>query len=103
MFLEKTFAPKNGDTIKRLYNGEDLYDDHSRSDMALMSHLAYWTNGDIDQMIQIFATSGLYRPNKAPAYFETTAMKCLQNRMGAPSASASGQGKIPQKGNYSEK
>lgn len=101
--LEKAFASKNGDTIKRLYNGEDLYHDHSRSDMALMSHLAYWTNGDIDQMLQIFATSGLYRPNKAPAYFETTAMKCLQNRMGAQSAPASIQGKIPQKGNYSEK
>ena len=103
MFLEKTFAPKNGDTIKRLYNGEDLYHDHSRSDMALMSHLAYWTNGDIDQMFQIFATSGLYRPNKTPAYFETTAMKCLQNRMGTQSVSVSVQGKMPQKGNYSEK
>ena len=101
--LEKAFASKNGDTIKRLYNGEDLFHDHSRSDMALMSHLAYWTNGDIDQMLQIFATSGLYRPDKAPAYFETTAMKCLQNRMGMQNASASVQGKIPQTGNYSEK
>ena len=101
--LEKAFSSKNGDTIKRLYNGEDLYHDHSRSDMALMSHLAYWTNGDIDQMLQIFATSGLYRPNKAPAYFETTAMKCLQNRMGTQSAPVSVQGKIAQKGNYSEK
>ena len=79
--LDKAFASKNGDTIKALYNGEDLFRDRSRSDMALMSHLAYWTNGDVDQMLRIFATSGLFRPDKAPAYYETTAMKCVQNRV----------------------
>ena len=31
--LEKTFSAKNGDTVRRLYRGEDLRHNHSNSDM----------------------------------------------------------------------
>ena len=76
--VEKASAAKNGDKFKRLYAGEDLQNNHSNSDMSLMNILAYWCNGDKEQMLRIFATSGLFRPNKSADYYEHTAIKALR-------------------------
>ena len=38
----------------------------------------YWCNGDKEQMLRIFATSGLFRPNKSADYYEHTAIKALR-------------------------
>jgi hypothetical protein len=76
--LEKAFGAKNGDTVKRLYNGEDLRGNHSNSDMSLMNYLAFWSNHDIDQMLCVFSTSGLYRPEKPQSYYEYTAIKAVK-------------------------
>ena len=77
--VEKASNAKNGDKFKRLYAGEDLQNTHSNSDMSLMNLLAYWCNGDKEQMLRIFATSGLFRPNKSPDYYEGTAIKALRS------------------------
>lgn len=77
--VEKASNAKNGDKFKRLYAGEDLRNNHSNSDMSLMNLLAYWCNGDKEQMLRIFATSGLFRPNKSPDYYEGTAIKALRS------------------------
>ena len=77
--VEKALNAKNGDKFKRLYAGEDLQKNHSNSDMSLMNLLAYWCNGDKEQMLRIFATSGLFRPNKSPDYYEGTAIKALRS------------------------
>ena len=76
--VEKASNAKNGDKFKRLYSGEDLQNNHSNSDMSLMNLLAYWCNGNKEQMLRIFATSGLFRPNKSPDYYEGTAIKALR-------------------------
>ena len=76
--VEKASNAKNGDKFKRLYAGEDLQNNHSNSDMSLMNILAYWCNGDKEQMLRIFATSGLFRPNKSADYYEHTAIKALR-------------------------
>ena len=76
--VEKAGAAKNGDKFKRLYAGEDLQNNHSNSDMSLMNILAYWCNGDKEQMLRIFATSGLFLPNKSADYYEHTAIKALR-------------------------
>lgn len=76
--LEKAFGAKNGETVKRLYNGEDLRGNHSNSDMSLMNYLAFWSNHDIDQMLRVFSTSGLYRPEKPQSYYEYTAIKAVK-------------------------
>ena len=76
--VEKASEAKNGKKFKRLYAGEDLQNNHSNSDMSLMNILAYWCNGDKEQMLRIFATSGLFRPNKSADYYEHTAIKALR-------------------------
>ncbi len=80
--MDKAMKGANGDTFSKLYRGDNIFNDHSRSDMSLMSRLAFWCNGDKDQMLRIFATSGLYRPNKSPDYYECTAIKALKGNTG---------------------
>jgi len=77
--VEKACSSKGGDTFKALYNGQDLQNNHSNSDMSLMNRLAFWCNGDKEQMLRIFATSGLYRPNKSPDYYECTVIKAIRD------------------------
>ena len=78
--VEKACADKkHGATFKALYDGQDLRNNHSNSDMSLMNRLAFWCNGDIDQMLRIFATSGLYRPEKSDGYYEGTAIKAVKD------------------------
>lgn len=77
--LEKAFAAKNGDNFRRLYEGEDVRNNHSNSDMSLMNHLAFWCGHDLDQMLRINATSGLYRPDKPQSYYEHTAIKAIKS------------------------
>ena len=76
--LEKAFSAKNGDTVRRLYRGEDLRHNHSNSDMSLMNYLAFYSGGNVEQMTRIFATSGLYRPDKPASYYEYTAIKAAK-------------------------
>ena len=77
--LEKAFSAKNGDTVRRLYNGKDLRNNHSNSDMSLMNYLAFYSGGNVEQMTRIFATSGLYRPEKDASYYEHTAIKAAKD------------------------
>ncbi len=100
--LEKAFSAKNGDTVKRLYNGEDLRNNHSNSDMSLMNYLAFYSGGNVEQMTRIFATSGLYRPDKPQSYYEYTAIKAAKDTphytppkapTSAPKSSGSGNSK----------
>ena len=79
--LDKAFASKNGEKIRQLYNGRDLQNNHSNSDMSLMNYLAFWCNHDIDQMLRINATSGLFRADKPQSYYEHTAIKAVKVRL----------------------
>ena len=77
--VERAENGKEGQRFKSLYDGQDIKNDHSRSDMALMNALAFWCNGDKEQMLRIFATSGLYRPEKSDNYYECTVIKAIRD------------------------
>ncbi len=77
--VERAENGKEGQRFKALYDGQDIKNDHSRSDMALMNALAFWCNGDKEQMLRIFATSGLYRPDKSDNYYECTVIKAIRD------------------------
>ena len=59
--LQKMFSATNGSEIQKLYNGDmSAYgDDASRADMALLSHLAFWTAKDAGEMEKIWMASPL--------------------------------------------
>lgn len=77
--VERAEKGADGKTFKALYDGQDIKNDHSRSDMSLMNKLAFWCNGDKEQMLRIFATSGLYRPEKSDNYYECTVIKAIRD------------------------
>jgi hypothetical protein len=61
--LERALAARNGDKLRRLFDGDtSLYDgDESRADAALVGALAFWS-GDPVQVDRIFRRSGRMRP-----------------------------------------
>lgn len=58
--LEKMFCSKNGGRIRALYDGNIAgYPSPSEADLALCSHLAYWTNGNAEQIERLWLASPL--------------------------------------------
>jgi hypothetical protein len=64
--LDKMFDSKNGDKIYALYNSDisKYNDDDSSADMALCSHLAFWTGHNAPQMERIWQRSPLGQRKK---------------------------------------
>ena len=64
--LNKMFSSKNGDKIKRLYEGDltDSDNDFSAADYSLCCHLAFWTQKDFDQIQRIWKASPLGQREK---------------------------------------
>jgi len=64
--LRKMFNSKNGVAIQKMYNGDasEFKDDLSTADMSLLSHLAFWTRKDPDQMNRIWVSSPLGQREK---------------------------------------
>ena len=61
--LKIMFNSKNGEKIKRLWDGNtsDYASDDSRADLALISHLAFYAGGDENRIDGLFRRSGLCR------------------------------------------
>lgn len=59
--LKRMFDSKNGAAIQELYDGDlsKYGDDASRADAALLSHLAFWTRKDGEQMERLWLESPL--------------------------------------------
>jgi NrS-1 polymerase HBD domain len=61
--LRRAFRARNGTKLEALYRGDTTgYHSHSEADLALCSHLAFWTDGDVERIDALFRTSGLMRP-----------------------------------------
>jgi putative DNA primase/helicase len=63
--LEKARTAENGAKFRALFDEGRLSEyrnDHSSADLALCQMLAYWTNGDAEQIDRLFRTSRLMRP-----------------------------------------
>lgn len=60
--LKLASESRNGEQFRRLYDGNiGSYGSSSEADLALCSHLAFWTAKDAQQMDRLFRGSGLMR------------------------------------------
>ena len=60
--LNKLFNAKNGERVRRLWEGDSSdYPSHSEADAALCMDLAFWTGRDAQRMDSTFRRSGLMR------------------------------------------
>jgi predicted P-loop ATPase len=64
--LTKMFASKNGEKMKRLYDGnlQDYHNDNSNADLNLCLSLAFWSNRDYQMMKDIWLASPLGQRKK---------------------------------------
>lgn len=64
--LTKMFASKNGEKMKRLYDGDlkDYHNDNSNADLNLCLSLAFWSNKDYQMMKDIWLSSPLGQRKK---------------------------------------
>lgn len=82
--LEKMFDSRYGYDLRSLFAGNtSSYASHSEADLALVAHLAYWTNGDPYRIDNLFRQSGLMRDkwdelHGAKTYGELTIAKVLE-------------------------
>lgn len=61
--LQMALNCRKGQAFSDLWYGNiGLYPSHSEADMALCSHLAFWTGCDANMMDRMFRRSGLMRP-----------------------------------------
>lgn len=91
-------ASKYGEKIRSLLEGDtNDYPSQSEADLALCNYLAYFTDGDREEMEEVFRLSGLYREKwERDTYREPTIRKALQDisdirETGAPSAKEQAQ------------
>ena len=82
--LEKARSSKNGERFWKLYSGDTgAFQSASEADMALCSHLAFWTGRDASQMDRLFRASGLMRekwdrPQSGSTYGAITIRNAIQ-------------------------
>ncbi|MBM3147243.1 MAG: hypothetical protein FJ000_05025, partial [Actinobacteria bacterium] len=84
--IAKALAARNGDGFAALWRGDtSAYDgDHSRADLALCSHLSFWTGGNEVRMDALFRQSGLYREKwERTDYRERTIAAAIEASGGA--------------------
>ncbi|MFC4409437.1 DUF927 domain-containing protein [Chungangia koreensis] len=64
--LSIMFKAKNGEKIKRLFEGDisEYAYDLSSADLALCGHFAFYTNNDHEQMDRLYRMSALYQMSK---------------------------------------
>lgn len=79
--VKQILATPQADKFIRLVRGDmsEYGDDHSRADQALVSILAYWCQGDLEQVDRLFRHSALMRPKwNAASYRRATLAKAVQ-------------------------
>ncbi len=101
--VEAIKRSKAGPDFERLYRGEDLCGDKSKSDAKLMSMLAFFTDCNPSQMKSIFESSGLYRESKGEKYVDRTIDFAIRSLKTRPSNLGKSNTKQQQKASGSQK
>jgi hypothetical protein len=86
--LRKAAGASNGVAFSRLFARDTSgYNSRSEADLALCSHLAFYSQGDRDQILRLFRRSGLYRDKWDERHFgdgrtygDATIDKALEGR-----------------------
>ena len=83
--IELASSSKNGERFRRHhFEGDGTgYPSRSEADFAHLADLCFWTGGDEERMVELFARSALYLPEKGMGYVRRSARKaCAKHRGG---------------------
>lgn len=76
--VENASKTKNGDKFTKLYNGESVLSNVEKDERSLMTRLAMFCNGDNEQLLRVFRSSGQFRDGKPNGYYEEMAKQSMQ-------------------------
>ncbi len=87
--VEKAKNVKTGAMFSRLYNGENVFSSDKENEKILMMRIGMFCNGDAEQALRIFKSSGQYRSSKPDSYYlqlASNSMKLIDEKVnvGAP-------------------
>lgn len=75
--VEKASKTKNGDKFKELYNGNSVLGSTEKDERSLMTRLAMYCNGDKEQLLRVFKSSGQFRDEKQAVFYEKMAQQSM--------------------------
>lgn len=75
--VERAMHTSSGETFDRLYNGRTVYGDEEKDERALMMRIAMFCNGDEEQLIRVFQSSGQFRDEKPNVVYERMAKQSI--------------------------
>ena len=76
--VEKASKTKNGEKFTQLYNGLSVLGSEEKDERSLMTRLAMFCQGDKEQLLRVFKSSGQYRDEKPNAFYDEMAKQSLQ-------------------------
>ena len=75
--VEKAKNVRGGDTFSKLYNGERVFESETKDERILMMRLGMFCNGDTEQLIRVFKSSGQFRDIKPTSYYMQLAERTM--------------------------
>ena len=77
--VERASRIKGGEKFNQLYNGISILGDEEKDERSLMTRIAMFCDeGDKEQLMRVFKSSGQFRDNKPDAYYERMAADALE-------------------------
>ena len=71
--VERAGKTKNGGKFYQLYNGISVLGNEEKDERSLMTRLAMFCGGDVEQLLRVFKSSGQYHEEKPNAFYERMA------------------------------
>lgn len=75
--VERAAKTKNGDKFTALYKGNAVLESDEKDERSLMSRIAMYCNGDKEQLMRVFKSSGQFRDEKPNSFYEKIATESM--------------------------
>ena len=76
--VERASKTRDGAKFTQLYQGISVLETEEKNERSLMSRLAMFCNGDKEQLLRIFKSSGQFRDEKPNSFYERMAEQSLK-------------------------
>jgi len=76
--VERASKTKSGTKFSQLYNGISVLGNEEKDEYSLMMRLAMFCDGDKDQLMRVFKSSGQYRDEKPNSFYEQMAERSFK-------------------------
>lgn len=76
--VERASKTRDGAKFTQLYRGISVLETEEKNERSLMSRLAMFCNGDKEQLLRVFKSSGQFRDEKPNSFYERMAEQSLK-------------------------